>query len=66
MNYIKKYFIIGLIINNDKVYVHIINDKKAKGRFLDYGLRRMIKEIINNQISNHIFYYFSDEPQSKA
>lgn len=53
MNYIKKYFIIGLIINNDKVYVHIINDKKAKGRFLDYGLRRMIKEVINEHIKNN-------------
>ena len=42
-----------LIINNDKVYVHIINDKKAKGRFLDYGLRRMIKEVINEQIKNN-------------
>ena len=42
-----------LIINNDKVYVHIINDKKAKGRFLDYGLRRMIKEVINEQIKKN-------------
>lgn len=33
----------------------IIENKAAKGRFIDYSLRRMIKEIINNQISNHIF-----------
>ena len=53
MNYIKKYFVVGLIINNQNVYDHIIENKAAKGRFIDYSLRRMIKEIINNQISNH-------------
>ena len=35
------------IKNSDK------RNKAAKGRFIDYSLRRMIKEIINNQISNH-------------
>lgn len=52
MNYIKKYFIIGLVIYNKEVYTHIIENKAAKGRFLDYSLRRMIKEVINNQINS--------------
>lgn len=59
MNYIKKYYIIALVIKNDEVYEYIKNDKAAKGRFIDYAIRRMIKEIIkslidNNRIDSHI------------
>ena len=55
MNYIKKYYVVALIIKNDKVYDHIKDNKAAKGRFVDYCLRRMIKEIIKSLIeSNHI------------
>lgn len=50
MNYIKKYYIIGLVIKNDNVYKHIIENKRAKGRFIDYSLRRLIKEVINDNI----------------
>lgn len=50
MNYLKKYYVVGLIIKNQEVYKHIIESKAAKGRFVDYSLRRMIKEVINNQI----------------
>lgn len=46
MNYIKKYYVVGLIINNEDVYSHIKENKAAKGRFIDYALRRLIKEII--------------------
>ena len=46
MNYLKKYTIVALIIKNYNVYKHIINNKAAKGRFLDYSIRIMIKEII--------------------
>ncbi len=52
MNYIKRCFVVGLVIYNKDVYTHIIENKAAKGRFLDYSLRRMIKEVINNQISS--------------
>ncbi len=51
MNYLKKYYIISLVIKNTDVYEHILNNKAAKGRFIDYSLRRMIKEIINVQIN---------------
>lgn len=50
MNYLKKYYIIGLIVKNDDVYSYIKNNKAAKGRFIDYSIRRMIKEIIKNFI----------------
>ncbi len=52
MNYIKKYYVVGLIIENAKVYEPILENKGAKGRFLDYSLRRMIKEIIKDFIKN--------------
>ncbi len=52
MNYIKKYYVVALIIKNDDVYEHIKESKAAKGRFLDYSIRRMIKEIIKDLIKN--------------
>jgi len=39
MNYIKKYYVVALVIENDNVYNHIKGNKAAKG----YALRRMIK-----------------------
>ena len=50
MNYLKKYYTIALIIKNDIVYDYIKKDKSAKGRFLDYSIRRMIKEIVKLQM----------------
>lgn len=44
--------VVACIINNGKIYEHIINDKASKGRYIDYALRRMIKGIIINLISN--------------
>lgn len=52
MNYLKKYYIIALVIKNDLVYNHIKESKSAKGRFIDYSIRRMIKEIIKNLIKH--------------
>ncbi len=52
MNYIKKYFVVALIIQNDEVYNHIKKNKAAKGRFVDYSIRRMIKEVIKALIKN--------------
>ena len=55
MNYIKKYYIVALVIKNGDVYEHIKENKAAKGRFVDYAIRRMIKEIIKSLIDcNHI------------
>lgn len=54
MNYLKKFYIVGLIIDNDLVYDHIKADKAAKGRFIDYAIRRLIKEIIIKLIYGNI------------
>ncbi len=53
MNYIKKYFVIALIIRNDDVYDHIKNNKAAKGRFTDYAIRRLIKETIISLVKSN-------------
>lgn len=50
MNYIKKYYVVALVIKNENVYEHIKSSKAAKGRFIDYSIRRMIKEIIKSLI----------------
>jgi len=50
MNYIKKYFVVALVIKNNNVYNHIKKSKSAKGRFLDYSLRRLIKEVVKELI----------------
>ena len=52
MNYIKKYYVVALIIKNNDIYEHIKESKAARGRFVDYSLRRMIKEIIKFLIKN--------------
>lgn len=50
MNYIKKYYTIGCLINNDKIYDYIMKDKASKGRFTDYAIKRLIKELIKKLI----------------
>ena len=50
MNYVKKYYIVALVIKNDEVYEHIKSSKAAKGRFVDYAIRRMIKDMVNSLI----------------
>lgn len=52
MNYIKKHQSIALIIQNDKIYDHIINNKASKGRYIDYAIRRLIKNTIQELIKN--------------
>lgn len=53
MNYIKKYHVVALVINNTAIYDHILSNKGSKGRFIDYAIRRMIKESIKNLIKSH-------------
>lgn len=52
INYIKKYITTTCIIKNDQLYNHIIDNTASKGRYNDYALRRTIKGIITNLISN--------------
>ncbi len=51
MNYIKKYYTVAVIIFNEKIYDYILENKPSKGRFIDYTLRRLIKEIIKYLIN---------------
>lgn len=50
MNYIKKYSILGCVINNDKVYPNIKANRASKGRFLDYAIKLLIKQTIKGLI----------------
>ena len=50
MNYLNRYYTIALVVENDNVYDYIKQSKSAKGRFIDYSLRRLIKEIIKTLI----------------
>ena len=54
--YSKRYFIVGLIIKSDDVYEHIIESKAARGRFIDYSLRRLIKPIVYSDLDILISY----------
>ncbi len=50
INYIKNYIVVACIIDNEKVYENIMNDKASRGRYLDYALRMLIKEMIKYMI----------------
>lgn len=52
MNYIKKYSILCCIINNDKVYPKIKQDKASRGRYLDFALKLLIKQTIKGLIKD--------------
>ena len=52
MNYIKKYYVVALVIKNNNVYDHIKESKAARGRFIDYSIRRMIKDLIKTLIKS--------------
>lgn len=53
MNYIKKYYTIGCIISNARIFDYIMRDKASKGRYIDYAIRRLVKEVIKNLIKNN-------------
>lgn len=50
MNYIKKYYTIGCIIENQQIFDYIMKEPASKGRYLDYALRRLIKATIKDLI----------------
>ncbi|MCM1371058.1 MAG: hypothetical protein NC181_04145 [Clostridium sp.] len=51
-NLLKKQNNYGVFINNKDIYDNIINDKSARGRYIDYAQKRIIKEIILYAIKN--------------
>ncbi len=54
MNYVKKYSILCCLINNDNIYPNIKNNTASRGRFLDYALKRLIKQTIKGLIRENI------------
>lgn len=51
MNYMKRYFVVTSIIKNSCVYNHIMNNKASKGRYIDFTLKILIKEIVVKAIN---------------
>lgn len=51
-NLVKKEKNFGVFIKNKKVFMPIMNDKSARGRFCDYAQKRIIKEIVLYSIRN--------------
>lgn len=54
LNYIRKYFIAAVIIKNEKVFRNIRDNKATRGRFVDYSLKRLIKEVIKNFVKKKL------------
>lgn len=52
MNYIKKYSTICCIIDNEKIYHRIKEDKASRGRFLDYSIKLLIKNTVKGLIKS--------------
>lgn len=69
MNLIKKEYTYAIVIQNQKVYDHIINDKSARGRYIDFQHKLMVKKIVQGLLSRGILkrnddldlYLFFDE-----
>lgn len=53
LNLIKNYHCSVAIVDNNKLYNSITKDKASKGRFKDYVVRRLVKEIIKQLISEN-------------
>ena len=71
MNMIKKEYTYVCLINNNKVYDHIMNSKAGRGRYSDYAIKMFVKRIIqdllykgslnrNDDITLHL--YFDEQP----
>ena len=54
MNYIKKYSVLCCIINNDRIYPNIKQDKASRGRYLDFALKLLVKQTLKGLIKDRI------------
>lgn len=54
LNVISKYHLMSVIINNKDIYKNIMNNPKAKGRYLDYAIKMMIKNSLKILIKQNI------------
>lgn len=71
LNLIKKYDTSVAIVENNKLDEHIFDNVASKGRFKDYTIKRLVKEIlkdlikkksINPNIETHIFLNLDEQP----
>lgn len=54
MNYIKKYSVLCCIINNDRIYPNIKQDKASRGRYLDFALKLLVKQTLKGLIKDEV------------
>lgn len=54
LNYIRKYFVAAVIIKNDFIFPNIKDNTAARGRFVDYSLKRLIKELVKSLIKKKL------------
>lgn len=54
MNYNRRYYTIAVIIKNDNIYDTIISNAASRGRFTDYAIKMLIKELMKNLIRKKI------------
>ncbi len=54
LDYLEKYFTFAIIIDNNKVYPNIMKNSKSKGRYLDYAIKILIKNVIKELINKKI------------
>lgn len=52
INLTKKNMTIGVVIDNKRIYKHILNDKASRGRYSDYCLKLLIKTLVKKLIIN--------------
>ena len=53
-NYLNNFLSFGVIINNKAIYNNIMNNSKAKGRYLDYAIKLMLKNVIDCLIKDKL------------
>lgn len=49
-NLLKKQKCYGVLVNNQKIFKSILNNKLARGRFCEYAQKRIVKEIVYHAI----------------
>ena len=50
IDYLKNYPLFSCVINTNKIYKSILKNTKSKGRYIDYAIKIMIKNVIQNLV----------------
>lgn len=54
LNFLKSYHLLSCVIKNNEIYTSILNDPKAKGRYLDYAIKMMVKNALKDMIKTNL------------